>query len=222
MNKYFNEKKLAIFFILSFSFIFFDLIYYFLGIDFENISSNGYAMLEVAKDLIFFIIFYLLYKKYLKDKFIDFKKNYRKYLAIAFKDWFAGFLIMIISNIIISSYIKGLGQNEEAVQSLIQATPIIAFFLTSFFAPITEEIIFRKSLQDVFNHKYIFMIMSGLIFGFLHVMSASNPWELLLIIPYGSLGFFFAKTLSDTDNIYPTIIMHAFHNAVLTLLAVII
>ena len=192
-----------------------------MGFDFNKMSDNTYLILMVLKYIVFLVVFYVMYHKYLKEKWLDFKLNFKKYAKIAFKDWFAGFLIMIVSNLIISSFISGLGENEEAVQSLISATPWIAFIMTSFFAPITEEMIFRKSLKDAINNKYSFMILSGFIFGLIHVMSASNPWEYLLIIPYGSLGFVFAKTLYDTDNIYTTIMVHAFHNAMLTLLAVI-
>ena len=63
-------------------------------------------------------------------------------------------------------------------------------------------------------------IASGLIFGFLHVMGSSNPLEYLYIIPYGSLGFFFALTCYETNNIYPSICMHAIHNSALIILSI--
>ena len=52
-----------------------------------------------------------------------------------------------------------------------------------------------------------------LLFGGMHLLSASSLKELLFIIPYGSLGFFFAKAYYETDNIYTSIIMHIFHNS---------
>jgi len=36
--------------------------------------------------------------------------------------------------------------------------------------------------------------------------------EILFIIPYGSLGFFFAKAYYDTNNIYTSYLAHFFHN----------
>ena len=36
------------------------------------------------------------------------------------------------------------------------------------------------------------------------------------------LGFFFAKTLNKTDNIFCTIMMHMMHNGILTILAMVI
>ena len=221
MKKFINKKKLAIFLAFLFAFLFFYFIYIIIGIDFENISDNMYALLLVLKHLILMGIFYLMYHNYLKEKWQDFKLNFKKYAKIAFRDWFLGFLIMIFSNLIISLFFKGLGENENNVQDLISTTPYIAFILTSVLAPIIEEMIFRKSLKDAINNKYLYMFLSGFIFGLVHVIASSNPLEYLLIIPYGALGFTFAKTINETDNIYATIMVHAFHNAVLTLLAVI-
>lgn len=161
-----------------------------------------------------------MYHKYLMAKIKDFFQNFKKYVKISFHYWFIGFLIMIISNIIINILFSGLGQNEQQVQTLISKTPFFAFLLTTIFAPITEEMVFRKYLQDCFNNKKYFMIFSGLIFGFVHVMGYDNPLEYLLIIPYGALGYMFAKLLDETDNIYCSIMMHMFHNGVLTLLAI--
>ena len=221
MKKYINEKMLAIFLGFLFSFLFFEVIYLIIGIDFNNISTNTYLLLVFIKYFVFLIVFYLMYHKYLKEKWLDFKINFKKYAKIAFRDWFIGFFIMVISNIIISLLIKGLGENEESIQNLIATTPWVAFIMTSFLAPITEEIIFRKSLKDAVNNKYLFMILSGLIFGLIHVISSDNPWEYLLIIPYGAVGVTFANTLYETDTVYSTIMVHAFHNAMLTILAVI-
>ena len=129
---------------------------------------------------------------------------------------------MYASNIILSFFIQGSGENEEAVQLLIKNAPYIAFIMTTLFAPFIEEMIFRKSLQDCFHNKKIYMIISGLIFGLIHVAGAENVLEYFLIIPYGALGFMFAKTLNETDNVYSTIVMHMLHNGVLTILSMVI
>ena len=219
-NKFLN--KILLCFGLIIGYLLFEIIYLFIGIDFDNLTTNGYLILSIIKYLFFMILLIVIYRKYLKEKWQDFRANFRKYLSISFKDWFTGLLIMLFSNMIINQFIQGLGENEQAVQELISFTPIAAFFMTTFFAPFNEEMIFRKSLQDVTKNKYIFMILSGLIFGLVHVIGASNPYEYLLIISYGALGFMFAHTLNETDNIFCTIMMHMFHNGLLTILAMVI
>ncbi len=56
--------------------------------------------------------------------------------------------------------------------------------------------------------------MSGIVFGALHVLGAiETPYDFLYIIPYSMLGISLAKIYYETNNIFSTIFMHAFHNA---------
>lgn len=219
-NKWLNKWLLS--FGLMTSFLIFDIIYVFIGIDFNTITFKQTIFLALIKYIFFMLLLIILYHRYLKEKWSDFKKNFKNYFIITFKDWFTGILIMLFANIVINRFINGPGENEEAVQNIIAKSPFIALIMTSFFAPFNEEMIYRKSLQDCFKNKYIYMIVSGFIFGFIHVIGASNPCEYLLIISYGALGFMFAHTISETDNIFCTIMMHALHNSVLTILAMVI
>ena len=218
-----NSKKLIVFFIMIFLFLALDYIFL---IGYYSITGVSKASTIVGVTCIFMKYFVLIglfikdYHKYLKDKWFDFKKNIKKYFEISFKNWFLGFLFMIISNYIINYFFPGLGKNEETVQQLIKLLPVIAFLFTTVFAPFVEEMIFRKYLQDAIKNKYLFMILSGLLFGLVHVLGYKNPLEYLLIIPYGSLGVMFAKTINETDNVYSSIMMHMFQNGVLTLLSI--
>ena len=195
-------------------------LYYMSGNDLYNLTLFDKIVIIFSKYILLIILFLIKDFKYLKEKWLDFIKNFKKYMKISFKNWFAGFIIMIISNIIISYFIRNIGQNEQSVQELITKVPIIAFILTTICAPIIEEMVFRKYLQNCVNDKLLYMILSGFIFGIVHTSFETNILELLLIIPYGALGFMFAKTVNETDNIYPTIMMHMIHNGVLTLLAI--
>ena len=207
---------------LMISYLIFEIVYILIGIDLTNLTFDMYLLLTIIKYSFFMLLLIIIYRKYLKEKWFDFRKNFSKYMKISIKDWYVGILIMLFSNIIINQFIPNLGENEETIQSMITLSPIYALIFTSFFAPFNEEMIYRKSLQNCFNNKYLFMIVSGLIFGFIHVMGSNNPYEYLLIIPYGALGFMFAHTLSKTDNIYCTIIMHMMHNFILTIISMVI
>ena len=217
-------KEWLFFLVILFFFLYSDYLvlasYYMTGHDLHTLTLADNLAILFSKYIVLIAIFIIKDRKYLKEKWLDFVKNFKKYSVIAFKNWFAGFLIMIISNIIISNFIKGIGDNESAVQSLIMVMPVVAFLLTTIFAPFIEEMIFRKYLKDCVNSKLLYMILSGFIFGLVHTNINANLWEILLIIPYGALGFMFAKTVNETENIYPTIMMHMFHNGVLTLLAI--
>ena len=150
------------------------------------------------------------------------KEKWKTSMDSAFKYWFIGLMIMCISNIAIG-YMTSLStsSNEQAVQGLISTTPYLMLFTAGILAPIAEEITFRKGIAKIFKNKWVYATASGLIFGLLHVIGSGNILEYLYVIPYGSLGFFFALTYYDTKSIYPSIIMHAIHNSALVLLSII-
>ena len=174
-------------------------------------------------NLLVTITLFFSYKDYLIEKLKDFKNNYKKYLKIAIKYWTIGLCIMYIGNLLLHTFSPSKEAiNENNVQGLIIASPILAMILTTIFAPINEEIIFRKSIQDIFKNKYIFIIVSGLIFGGLHVTNSKTIYDFLYIIPYGALGSAFAYIVAETDNVYSSIIMHLMHNGILTLLSILI
>ena len=215
-------KNIIIFIVLLITFLLFDFVFLLFNIDFNEISLTDELLMIFTKYFCFITFFVYYYYDYFKDKWKDFKKNIKKYLGISFKYWITGFIIMYFANSIIANYISGVGENEEYVQNLISTTPYISLILTTFFAPFIEEMIFRKSLQDCFNNPLFYMITSGFLFGFIHVLGAADPYEYLLIISYGAMGFFFAKIVHETDNIFCSIMVHAFHNFALTLLSILV
>ena len=88
-------------------------------------------------------------------------------------------------------------------------------------APIIEEFIFRKSFKNIFKLKYLFIIISGFIFGILHVADFSNISQILLGIPYILMGIDFAYIYYKTDNLFVTLTFHSAHNLVLLIIQLI-
>jgi len=215
-------KDIAFFIFLILFFTLFEIVYLPFGIDFNKISDKTYVLLMYIKYFVFIAIIIIRYRKYLVEKFKDFIKNRGKYIKTAFKWWALGFLIMFIANRILGTFISGEGANEETVQRLLSNEPLLMFISASVIAPFVEEFIYRKALGDCFRNKLLFIIISGLLFGLAHVISSSNPLELLYIISYGAFGACFAKILVDTDNIYATIMVHVFHNTVLSLISILL
>ena len=121
---------------------------------------------------------------------------------------------MITSNIIINTLTpNAIAGNEESVRSLIDIAPLFMAFELAIYAPITEELIFRKSIKDITNNKYIYILLSGLIFGGMHVIgSITSTYDILYLIPYGALGIAFASLYHKTNNLFSTITVHSIHN----------
>lgn len=223
INKFINVKELLKG-ILIFILFYFSSLFQLIPITLFNIkrTTSNSIILSTFSNICLLIILVIIYRRELIKEFKLFKKNLLENLDTGIKYWLIGLLVMMISNIIIT-YILGLNQaqNEQAVQKMINKMPIMMLITAGFIAPITEEITFRKTFKNAFLNKYLFIILSGLVFGSMHVITSySNPLELLYIIPYGSLGMAFATMYYKTDTIYTSISMHMLHNTILTLISI--
>ena len=187
----------------------------------KKINDSNFTILYLVSYIIMLILLFFIYKKELIEEWKKFKKNISKNLDIGFKYWLIGLAIMIGSNIIINMIFgKGQSNNETAVQSMITALPIVMLISAGIIGPIIEEIVFRKSIKNLIKRKWLFIITSALIFGFVHITSANDIKQLLFIIPYSALGYAFASMYYETDTIYTSIVMHQIHNITLTLLSI--
>lgn len=196
--------------LILFSTIFFSI----LNINPNNISDKMYVVYLTTSELILTVIYFAIYRKTLVNDFKEFKKDINGNLEFAFRYWAVGFAIMVVSNLFITVILgKTIAGNEEAVRNYIKTAPILMAISTVLFAPINEELTFRKSIRDAINNKWAYVLLSGIIFGGLHVISyVSSPLDLMYLIPYCSLGIAFALLYYKTNNIFSSISMHMMHN----------
>ena len=187
---------------------------YLLGIDYNKFNQTIKILYMFICNIIVMTIIISIYHKTLNKDFKNFfNKNIFNNLENAFKYWLLGFIVMVVSNLILTAITEGIASNEEAVRTLIKAAPIYMFFDVSIYAPLMEELIFRKSIRDITDRKWLYILTSGLIFGGLHVISSiSSPVDLLYLIPYSSLGIAFAYSYYKSNNIFSSITMHCMHN----------
>lgn len=153
----------------------------------------------------------LLYHKRLLEDLKTFKKEYIK---TALKYWLIGLGIMMICNILIQSITGDIAANESANRELLTNFPISNIITMVFIGPLIEEITFRASFKKAFTKWYTFSLVTAIIFASFHLLAGSSLSEILYIIPYGALGFFFAKAFYETDNIYTSFIAHMVHNGI--------
>lgn len=211
-NKFLNILKSTgiIFLMLFFTSIFFSI----LNIDPTKISEKQYILYMSLSNIILIVIFILIYRKTLIKDFKSYTKNFYHNIETSIKYWLIGFIIMVVSNLIITFILnKGLAGNEEEVRKLIDSFPLFMIFNTVIYASLIEELSFRKSIKDAISNKWIYVLTSGLLFGMLHIISyISTPIDLVYLIPYGALGIVFALLYHKTNNIFSTITIHAIHN----------
>jgi len=189
------------------------------NINVENFSDLDLILYSFGCNIIFLIVIVACYFKTLKKDFKPYFKNFINNLEESFKYYIIGLGIMIVSNLLITYILGGgIAENEQQVRSFIDIAPIIMLIEVSIYAPLAEELLFRKSIREVIKSKWIYVLVSGFIFGGLHVLGCENPLEYLYLIPYCSLGFAFSYIYAKTDNIYSTIMIHTIHNTVTIIL----
>lgn len=194
------------------------LVIFFVPLLFIKTNSLTFKIIySLFQDIVQLLILVLIFKNELKDNLKDLKKNYKTYFKKYFKYWFLIIGIMMVSNYIILTFFNGTtASNQQAINNSFDKAPIYTFISAVFFAPILEELVFRLSIRKIFKNKYLFIFISGFVFGGLHVfISMTSPLELLYLIPYCTPGFIFAYLLYKTDNIFVPTFIHFFHNGLL-------
>lgn len=159
------------------------------------------------------IILFIIFRKDLISSFKDFKENYKKYLKKGFKIYLICLLITYVSNIIIYKYMGNIvATNEQLNRDIINTNLVFAIYLMCIMAPFEEEILFRLNFKKLFNNKIVFSILTGILFGSMHIISAGTK-ELIFLLPYSFLGIGLGYIYYDTDNIYTSMFFHFFNNA---------
>ena len=186
------------------------------GID--RLSNTLKVIISLVYELFILMSIIIIYLNTITKNLKDYKNKFNNYLSYI-KYWFLCLGLMMISNIIITMITSiNSSTNQEYIVKLLDKYPFYTIIISAIIAPITEELVFRLSIRKIFNNDYLFIIISGLLFGLLHLTVAKSALELLYIIPYSIPGFIFAYTLKKSKNIFVPISLHMLHNTVMILL----
>ena len=186
------------------------------------LTENNTGIINLLFTLSLTITFCIIYHKTLINDFKDLKNNYKQNIKIGIKYWIRGIFIMYASSYLLSLFNIGITQNEEANRTFLQSFPIIELVSAVILAPLIEELVFRRSLKNFTTNIYLYSITTGIIFGFIHIVtSLSNPLSLLYIIPYSAVGISLGFSYYKTNNIYTSMFIHSLHNFI-TIIALIL
>lgn len=221
-----EKNKLGIYGIIGFVVWFLfqnysDLPFKILNIDPPTLFLEVYTILVEILTILFI---FLLFKKEIVHMWKDFYENRDKYFKKYFKYWFLILVLMAFSNGIITLINKAeISNNQEAINDMFKRLPIYTYILSVFLAPIIEELVFRFCFMKIFNNKYLYIILSGVIFGLFHIIgSFESVYDFLFLVPYSIPGLIFAYILYDSKNIFNTIWLHFVHNGISMLASIIL
>lgn len=196
-------------------------------------GSMTFLSADASSILNFLIYLFLLPGIYyfmrldLKIDFIE-AKNKKKGIILPI---IIGYAYVWVGNLVanfFSTYISqamdvqmGEAANQQAVISAVtSSTGILMIVSAVIIGPIIEELVFRKAVFGLISNNTVALIVSTLVFGFIHVMSEASVTEAIINgSSYFVMGFVFSFIYLKSDrNIMIPIAVHILNNAISILL----
>lgn len=209
-------KGVIVFFLFFYSFLWQYIPLIAFKIDTEILTSNIRlaVLFSTFSDAILLLLLLLIYRKDLLEEWKKFKDKFLYNIGTGLIYWILGIFIMFTANIVLFIVFKSsASNNEQLVRSFVTSFPLIMGVNVCIVAPIVEEIVFRKTLKDIFKNRFVFAAVSFLLFGGAHVVrQATSLVDWLYIIPYGVMGFVFALADYKTDTVCTSMFTHILHN----------
>lgn len=202
------------------------------GINIELLSNKALVIYQFVVSLIMFIVLFIVYNKSIKKDFKEFRKDLNKNIIYIIKmfvifmivKYIVSFISVLIMTLLKFDTSSMTSINQELIEAYVKTSPILMVISTAILAPFYEETLFRLGMKKVFKIEYLFVIISGVIFGLMHIFPLEEGVTLVLgiiqSITYVTMGIFLSYTYYKTDNIFISIGIH-FLNNFLSVLAMI-
>jgi len=125
----------------------------------------------------------------------------------------ASVLATVLSDIF--NYTAKTSVNQAAIIQMLNSPYMILMVINAvIFAPIVEELVFRKAFFSLIKNKWVALVVSSLMFSLIHIISEPTLGGFMVnLVIYGASGVGFGYIyLNHKENIYSTIIVHALWN----------
>ena len=146
----------------------------------------------------------LLLKNEIKESIEEAKKSqYKRFLGIIGIGLISAYGLNILGSLLSNALSTADNSaNEKAIEEMFKSSyGMLIVLLVCIIAPVVEEIVYRgailKGLEKLKIHPTVALIISSLIFGFIHVLTAGDYAQVFPYIFMGlALGFVYQKTKS--------------------------
>lgn len=189
-----------------------------------KILSNSKLLITLSY-LLFAIIIIFVYKNTFMEDFKEIRKNKKKYLLSILKNVVLIFIVVVATNALIGILfnIKETSENDYSLLTMFKKSPIVLMILTGIYYPIVEGVIFRKTIKDIINKKWLFIIFSALFYFFFNVVYTSMSFTSMMT----SLCYLFSMmVLSNyywkTNNFTASVIVMMIYNLIISILSFIL
>lgn len=147
-----------------------------------EITKSNYKMLVVydfISSLVVAIFISALYYDVIINDLKKLKNKCNGKVSVYLKSIMIGFLFLLITKFV-SAYVVTIisnlfnieittADNQAIIEKMVKSMPLLITLSASLFAPISEEVLFRGGIRKLMNNLGVFVTVSGLIFGLMHV-----------------------------------------------------
>lgn len=183
---------------------------------------SGVKWLVVLFYMLFALLILYLYRNTFKRDFKDIKENKKKYLSSILTNVVLIFVIMLVTNALIGMIfdIKQTSENDYSLLSMFKKSPIVLMFLTSLYYPVIEGVIFRKSVRDIIDNKWMFIMLSSVFYFFFNVAYTLLSFTSIIT----SLCYLFSMMLLSsyyykTNNFTASVLVMMIYNIIISILS---
>ena len=189
-----------------------------IGLNKTSFNYNDAVYLEALCESLLFIAVIILYRKTLNGDFTNLRKSFNiseflKFLCIFLVVKIVSSLVTGIISIIIGIDLT-VSENQNIINVLSASSPILMLITSACLAPLVEEGIFRLGFRQIIKNQYVFILISSLVFGLMHIFPTELPLAEALTygIVYVSIGAALSWTYVKSNNIWYVILIHAINN----------
>ncbi len=147
-----------------------------------EITKSNYKMLVVydfISSLVVAVFISALYYDVIINDLKKLKNKCNGKVSVYLKSIMIGFLLLLITKFV-SAYVVTIisnlfnieittADNQAIIEKMVKSMPLLITLSASLFAPISEEVLFRGGIRKLMNNLGVFVTVSGLIFGLMHV-----------------------------------------------------
>ena len=183
---------------------------------------SGIKWLTLLFYMLFVLLIIYLYKDTFKNDFKDLKENKKKYIKSILINVVLIFAVMIITNalIVILLNINETSENDYSLLTMFKKSPLALILLTSIYYPLVEGVIFRKSVRDIIDNKWTFIIFSSVFYFFFNIAYTSLSLNSIIT----SLCYLFSMMILSnyyykSNNFTASVIVMMIYNLIISVIS---
>lgn len=177
------------------------------GTIFNSLGINNIILANFIGDILFSLFIIYMYSDNLKKDFKKLKKQTFKKMGLTILKWVLFIFLFVIlcgfiTDLVIPNHVSD--ANTSAVYDLYSFSTWYTIFKTMIFGTLIEEILYRESVRDNIKNKFIFVIISSVIYTFLNTVFVGFTEGFVLssmLIYFLPAIFWSVAYLKNNDNI---------------------